>query len=189
MVSTLLKITSPLNTTVMPSRTALGKALLRARKWDFATAVLVVAVAGISVYLFLPIRAGHFPPINEGEPTNWQAFWDVLTRQQYGKPPVSQRQATITAQIGMWVQYFGWQWAHDWVGGLQRGLAVVFLSLGLLGAWRHWRADRRAALAMTVLMVTFTLLLIFYLNFKYGYSQLLDRSQLAREVRERDYFF
>jgi hypothetical protein len=33
-----------------------------------------------------------------------------------------------------------------------------------------------------------TLLLIFYLNFKYGYSQYLPRS-LPREVRERDYFF
>src|SRR2546428_1682062 len=42
---------------------------------------------------------------------------------------------------------------------------------------------------MTALMATFTLVLIFYLNYKYGYSQLLDRSQLAREVRERDYFF
>src|SRR5207249_4104907 len=188
-VATGLENAAPLKAAVVLFLAALGNALFRARNWDFALAVLVVAVAGISVYLFLPIRAGHFPPINEGEPTNWQAFWDVLTRQQYGKPPVSQRQATITAQIGMWVQYFGWQWAHDWVGGLQRGLAVVFLSLGLLGAWRHWRADRRAALAMTALMVTFTLLLIFYLNFKYGYSQLLDRSQLAREVRERDYFF
>src|SRR5256886_14311308 len=89
----------------------------------------------------------------------------------------------------MGVEYFGWQWGRGWMGGLHRGLAVVFASLGLLGAWRHWKADRRAALAMTALMATFTLLLIFYLNFKYGFSQMLDRPQLAREVRERDYFF
>src|SRR2546428_249459 len=152
-------------------------------------AARAAAAPGISFSFSLPIRAAPSPPINEGEPTTLQAFWDVLTRQQYGKPPVSQRQATITAQIAMWVQYFSWQWGRDWMGGLQRGLTVVFASLGLLGALRHWRADRRAALAMTALMVTFTLLLIFYLNFKYGYSQLLDRSQLAREVRERDYFF
>jgi hypothetical protein len=167
---------------------ALVNAVVRARNWDFAVAVLAVALVGISVYLFLPIRSAHFPPINEGEPTNARALWDVLTRQQYGKPPLSTRQASLAAQIGMWVQYFSWQWAHDWVGGLQRALAVVFGSLGLLGAWRHWKADRRAAFAMTVLMATFTLFLIVYLNFKYGYSQMLDR-QLAREVRERDYFF
>src|SRR5581483_7142111 len=67
--------------------------------------------------------------------------------------------------------------------------AVIFGTLGLLGAWRHWQADRRRALAMTALVLTFTLLLIFYLNFKYGFSQMLDRPQLPREVRERDYFF
>jgi hypothetical protein len=42
---------------------------------------------------------------------------------------------------------------------------------------------------MTVLVATFTLLLIFYLNFKYGYSQYPERASLAREVRERDYFY
>src|SRR5437773_4519589 len=88
-VATGLENAAPLKAAVVLFLAALGNALFRARNWDFALAVLVVAVAGISVYLFLPIRAGHFPPINEGEPTNWQAFWDVLTRQQYGKPPVS----------------------------------------------------------------------------------------------------
>src|SRR5207253_10873698 len=45
------------------------------------------------------------------------------------------------------------------------------------------------SVAMTTLMATFTLVLIFYLNFKYGYSWAPDNAQLQREVRERDYFF
>ena len=167
---------------------ALGYAFLQARNWDFALAVLLVAIVGLSVYFFLPIRAAQFPPINEGEPTSWKALWDVLTRQQYGKPPVWERQATLWAQLGMWFQYFSWQWGRDFPGSIQAGLAVVFGALGLLGAVRHWMADRRRAIALTVLVATFTLLLIFYLNFKYGYSWQPER-QLAREVRERDYFF
>src|SRR3989441_9576483 len=79
--------------------------------------------------------------------------------------------------------------SHDWSEGVRRSLAVVFGSLGLLGAWRHWKADKRSALAMTSLMFTLTLVLIFYLNFKYGFSQYLDKPQLGREVRERDYFY
>ncbi len=188
-VATGLESTAPLKATGVLFLLALGYAFSRARNWDFALAVLAVAIVGMSVYLFLPIRAAHYPPINEGEPTTRQALLDVLMRVQYGKPPVSQRQATLVAQIGMWVQYFTWQWGHDLADGVQRFLAVIFGSLGLLGAWRHWRADRRAALAMTTLVGTLTLLLIFYLNFKYGYSQYPDRPQLAREVRERDYFF
>jgi len=167
---------------------ALAYAFIQARNWDFAVAVLLVAIVGVSVYVFLPIRAAHFPPINEGEPTTLKALWDVLTRQQYGKPPVWERQATLWAQLGMWFQYFSWQWGRDFPRSMQAGFAVVFGALGLLGAVRHWLADRRRAIAMTVLMATFTLLLIFYLNFKYGYSWQPDK-QLAREVRERDYFF
>jgi len=184
-----LERTEPLVLAALLFAAALVYAVVYARNWDFAIAVLAVALIGLSVYLFLPIRAVHFPPINEGEPTTRQALWDVLTRQQYGKPPVWQRQATLVAQIFMWVQYFTWQWGRDLSAGLQHALAVVFGALGVLGAWRHWKADFRTAFAMTALVGTFTLLLIFYLNFKYGYSQMLDHPQLAREVRERDYFF
>ncbi len=184
-----LERTEPLVLAALLFAAALFYAVVYARNWDFALAVLAVALIGLSVYLFLPIRAVHFPPINEGEPTTRQALWEVLTRQQYGKPPVWQRQATLVAQIFMWVQYFTWQWGRDLSAGLQHALAVVFGALGVLGAWRHWKADFRTAFAMTALVGTFTLLLIFYLNFKYGYSQMLDHPQLAREVRERDYFF
>jgi hypothetical protein len=156
--------------------------------WRFTLAALGVLVLGISVYVFLPIRAQHFPPINEGEPTTWNSLWAVLTRQQYGKPPLTARQADLIGQILLWVQYFTWQWGHDLAQNVRAGLAVVFGGIGVLGAYRHWRADRRQALAMIAVMFTLTLLLIFYLNFKYGYSEYLPRS-LPREVRERDYFF
>jgi hypothetical protein len=145
-------------------------------------------VVGVSVYVFLPLRAAHYPPINEGEPTTWQALWAVLTRQQYGKPPITERQADLGAQLLLWVQYFRWQWGHDLQVNVQAMLAVLFGGLGLLGAWRHFHADRRQGWAMIALMLTLTLLLVVYLNFKYGFSEYLPRS-LPREVRERDYFF
>ncbi|MGH7701289.1 MAG: glycosyltransferase family 117 protein [Gemmatimonadales bacterium] len=175
---------------------------VHARNWSFALVMLAVAVVGLSVYASLPIRAAHFPPINEGEPTTWQSFWDVLTRKQYGKPSVfddptyppgpgnpGRSAELLVAQVGMWWQYFSWQWGHDWAPPVRQFLAVIFLALGGLGAWRHWAADRRSALAMTALVGFLTVLLIFYLNFKYGYSWDLDRRDLAREVRERDYFY
>src|SRR2546429_9848266 len=138
-VATGLENAMPLKAAGVLFLAALANAVFRARNWDFALAVLGVAVVGLSVYLFLPIRSAHFPPINEGEPTSGQALWDVLTRQQYSKPPVSQRQASIAAQIGMWLQYLSWQWGRDWMGGPQRGLAVAFGALGPLGGWRHLR--------------------------------------------------
>jgi hypothetical protein len=155
----------------------------------FLISAVLVGAVGVSVWYFLYVRAHFYPAINEGEPTTWKALKDVLNREQYGKPPVTERQADLVAQLGMWIQYFTWQWGHDWAEGPRRALGVIFGSLGLLGAYRHWKADRRSAVAMTSLMATLTVLLIFYLNFKYGFSEYPDRPQLPREVRERDYFF
>jgi transmembrane protein TMEM260 (protein O-mannosyltransferase) len=153
--------------------------------------ILAVAV-GVSLnYAFLPIRAGQFPAINEGEPTNWHALVDVLGRKQYGKPSVFLRQADFASQIGNYFQYFRWQFARDWGElGMRLG-ALIFSLLGLWGAASLWRRDRRAFWASATLMFTLTLALIFYLNFKYGWSYPVDpaRGQVAREVRERDYFF
>jgi len=169
---------------------------------SFAVAALLVAVVGLSVYTYLPIRAHFYPAINEGEPTNWQSLWAVLTRQQYGKPSifdnptqppgagnVGHTAALYWAQLVNYAQYFSWQFAHDWSDRVQRVLAVVFAFVGGAGAVRHWRADKRTALAMTVLMFTFTFMLVFYLNFKYGYSLHPEQSLAAHEVRQRDYFF
>ncbi len=170
---------------------------------SFALAALLVTVVGLSVYAYLPIRAHFFPPINEGEPTNWQAFWAVLSRQQYGKPSIfdnptqppgagntGHTAVLYGAQIMNYLQYFSWQFGHDWPDRVQRVLAILpFGFLGLAGAIRHWRADRRSAIAMTSLMFFFTFALVFYLNFKYGYSLHGEQGVQAHEVRERDYFF
>ncbi|HET8713714.1 MAG TPA: DUF2723 domain-containing protein [Gemmatimonadales bacterium] len=169
----------------------------------FALTALALVVIGLSVYAFLPIRAAFHPPINEGEPTNWKALWAVLTREQYGKPSIFSdptqppgpgndlvsRLPLYWYQLVNYAQYFSWQWGHDWSERAQRLLAVLFAFLGVGGAVRHWRADKRTALAMTVLVFFFTFALIFYLNFKYGYSLKPDAHVSAHEVRERDYFY
>src|SRR6266536_756861 len=174
-------------------------ALVRPR---FLVAAALVAAVGTSVHLYLPIRAHFDPYLNQGEPTTWPALQAVLTRVQFGKPSVLDNPMyppgpdnpghTLTLygqQLLNFVQYVTWQFGRDWVGGVQRALALVFAALGLLGARQHWRVERRSALAMTTLVVTLTLALVFYLNFKWGYSQPFSGTGLEHEVRERDYFY
>jgi hypothetical protein len=161
------------------------RAALRPRLLGLA---LAAAAFAVTVYLLLPIRAHLDPYLNEGNPSTWAALKDVLLRTQYGKPPLTHRQADLGGQLLLWVQYFTWQWGHDLRHGVAQALAAAFGALGLLGAWRHWRAERRQAAVMLTLMVTLTIALVFYLNFRYGYSEFPGRS-LDREVRERDYFF
>ncbi len=149
---------------------------------------LGVITVGLSLFLFLPLRAQHYPAINEGEPATRDALLRVLSREQYQKGPLVPRQASLVWQYVNYVQYFTWQFAHDWGQRVRNLLALLFGVIGLLGAVRQWQKDRRGALAMTALMVTVTVLLVFYLDFKYGYS-IRSGEGLTREVRERDYFF
>jgi hypothetical protein len=173
------------------SLAVMGYALWRSPKDPLVYLGLLAVVVGISLnYLWLPLRAGQYPPINEGEPVGLfsQALQDVLNRVQYGKPPLTERQAPFGAQLANFWQYFGWQFARGW-GELARVMTAIFVVLGLGGLWTLWKSDRRAGLAAAALLGVLTAGLVFYMNFKYGFSQYPDQGSLPREVRERDYFF
>ena len=175
-------------------------------RWKLALAALLAVGGGMSPFATQPIRAAHQPAINEGEPTGcragleasctfsartWEAFTFNFNRGQYGKPSLGERQAPFSAQVGMWWLYFKWQWLRDPHGehqGLQGGLAAAFFILALLGGGVHWQRDRRSFWYFGSLVLLTSLVLIYYLNFKYGASQ--DPGlEVAREVRDRDYFY
>jgi hypothetical protein len=159
-------------------------------QWKLLALCVGALVLGMTPFLTQPIRSAFNPPINEGEPTSWQAFWDNFNRKQYGKPSVFERQAPLGGQIGMYWLYFRWQWFRDlnerWEW-LQQTLAWLFMVLGLLGAWVHYKRDRRSFWYFGTFMFTLTVVLIYYLNFKYGLSQ--NQPTELSEVRDRDYFY
>jgi hypothetical protein len=192
--------------------------------WKLYPAALLVVLLGLSIHLFLPIRAGLKPVINEADPTcetmggavtsvltfgrkGCEALSESLSRTQYDKPsmfsdPIAAAQyidrprtpSLFLAQMANYFQYFDWQWARSvagnlsWFGGLRPLLTLLFVALGALGAWSHWRRDRVSWAFMFVLLLTLSVGLTFYLNFKYGYTYPPAGGQNT-EVRERDYFF
>ncbi|MGH7652948.1 MAG: glycosyltransferase family 117 protein [Gemmatimonadaceae bacterium] len=189
---------------------AAGVALLATRwrtllRWKLVVTGLGALLLGLTPFIYEPVRAAYFPPINEGAPTactvkiEASCTFDKLTldrlraninREQYGQKV--ERGATYPEQVGMWWLYFKWQWlrdAHDTMPGAQFVMAFIFLALGLLGGYVHWDRDRRTFWYFGPLMFTMTLALIYYLNFKYGWSQDPGATDVQREVRDRDYFF
>lgn len=176
-------------------------------------AAVVAALLGLSIHLYLPIRAGLDPVVNEADPScpsvlsalesivtygqaGCSALSEALTRKQYDKPPLLPRLAPFAQQMLNYFQYFDWQWARAIAGEntvfpLTRApFTLLFTSLGLYGALEHWRRERTSALYLTALFLTLSVALVFYLNFKYGYSLAPDvRDPDRHEVRERDYFF
>ncbi|MCY4398049.1 MAG: DUF2723 domain-containing protein [Gemmatimonadetes bacterium] len=183
--------------------------LLRPR---FLSRCVLAVVVGLSFSFFLPIRAAQRPVINEGDPlcdgfvetaaaiyTNGKAGCPALAsslqREQYAKPPVTMRMAPFTHQLHNFFQYFDWQWARGMdpdepVSRKRLPFTLLFLALGVAGLVSVWRGDRDAGVYLAVLAATLSLGLVFYLNFRYGYSIAPAEIPLsAREVRERDYFF
>jgi hypothetical protein len=146
------------------------------------------------------------------------ALAESLRRTQYRKPPLNVdpiqyalgREVPRDLDLLRWqfityAQYFDWQWARSLDGAntffawVRAPFTLLFLMLGLLGAWRHFYADRTSWVYFAALFVTVWFGLVYYLNFKYGYSvpatidpgtgQLISVPREWREVRERDYFF
>jgi hypothetical protein len=164
------------------------RVLFRVRTLAASAAVALIGVT--PNYVYMPMRAGQYPPINEGEPVGFfsRALMDNLNRAQYGKPSVFERQADFASQLGNYWQYWSWQFARDW-GAFGPVATAIFTVLGAYGLMRLFRSDRRAAWTAATLLFTLTIALIFYLNFKYGFSMHPEQRELPREVRERDYFF
>lgn len=191
---------------------AVGVAVLVRRprtllRWRLLLAAVLALVLGLTPFAVEPIRAAHHPALNEGEPTGCVERIGVactfssttrtrlmanINREQYGKPDLSVRQAPFSAQLGMWWLYFRWQWlrdAHGEQAGTQAALALLFLALGIGGGVVHWRHDRASFWFFGPLIVTVTIVLVYYMNFKYGASQAPELTGVEREVRDRDYFY
>lgn len=185
------------------------KVLLRRDLWVRALPLILV---GLSFNVFLPIRAAQRPVINEGDPLCASAgevaaavatagnagcarLSAVLKRDQYAPPPLTQRQAPLAAQFQHYFQYFDWQWARGLdpssvPSGTRAPITGLFLALGFFGLFVIWRVDRELFAYLGTLTASVTVVLVIYLNFKYGYSlapEIVDPE--LHEVRERDYFY
>ena len=161
----------------------LGFAALVAWKWarlgrrNLAFWSILLALVGLTVQLFLIVRAQHNPPINEADPNNWQAFWLVLSRDQYKPPnPFLTRQAEWSIQF---TRHFWDYWRDQYDLGVRPAWFAMLLpfAIGAVGAVAQALRDRKRFLLMLALVFFTTVFLVFYLNFK------------AEEVRARDYFF
>ncbi len=177
------------------------------RQWRLLALFVIAFIGGVTPFAVLPIRAAHQPYVNESaisacengriaasctfSAETARRLKGTIQREQYGGNAVLARRGPLSAQIGMYWQYFRWQWFRD-LGGrnatTQSLIAIAALLLGVAGLV-SLRRDARGWYFGS-LALTFTVLLVYYLNFRYGWTQRLDLGDLVeREPRDRDYFF
>ena len=123
----------------------------RTREGKILALALFLMVVGYSTHAYLPIRAAQHPAINEGNPSNWANFRDLLERKQYGQMNMFERRAPWSVQLNkeFW-RYFSRQWP---LFPTQRlwGVALPLL-LGLAGGVWQSRRERISFLAQLHVM-------------------------------------
>jgi hypothetical protein len=168
-----------------------GKSL-RLPGWKTALLVVLVAVSGYSVHLYLPIRSTQSPIINQNNPSEGvETTIRFLERQQYGSQGMVQRMFVRRAE---WENQFGnyqrmgfWGFFHRQYG-LTGPRFFILLILGLFGIWEVVRKRPRIGLFLLILLLITSVGLVLYMNFADGLRQdAAGRDHI--EVRDRDYFF
>jgi tetratricopeptide (TPR) repeat protein len=153
-----------------------------------ALPLLGLAALGVSIYLYLPIRARLAPVLNWGDPKDWQQFWWVFLRQEYLDLETGFLKSVLAAATGggTWSQAAA-DWAYVQRQGLRvlghlfaphpdLGLGAVALSALGVGAWRPQRDGLlgRFALALSALALGFVLVITFYFHLKAEMVWILD---------------
>jgi hypothetical protein len=170
----------------------------------FAALTLIIACIGLTPYLYLYIRSGQNPPINEAAPATFDALLAVIRRAQYpprtplDDPTVAHGPDNPGRTIGLmaiqfadYLVYFSWQWAKSVGFWIQLAVALIFLGLGIRGSYGQRRLDRPAWWLLFMLFMVTGLGLVVYMNFKPGFGRWGNYYPEggSHEVRERDYFF
>src|SRR5215207_9213209 len=87
---------------------------------------------GLLPYVFLPVRARMNPPLNVGDPSNWERFWDLVSGAQFKGAIFVFRLEELPERLYMYLSYlFGqFHWA--------------FVMIAIVGALLLLARDRAA---------------------------------------------
>ena len=116
------------------------------RRW-LKTRVLIptagLFLAGLSIYVYLPLAATRQPAVNWGDPQTWDRFWWVVSGGPYRPYILGLDLAEMPGRISAWASLLGVQFG--WWG----------LVLVVVGFWSWWqgeesRADRTLVVALMV---------------------------------------
>jgi hypothetical protein len=117
------------------------------------TQTAACALLGLSLYLFLPLRALQNPPLNWGNPVTWHNFFSDFLRSQYLTPEAAGGPTVWLAQGWVYLQAAFWEFG---------GMLLLALA-GILVA-RRYSSLKSWAVGLVALWASLVLVLCLYLN-------------------------
>lgn len=148
----------------------------------FALTATSLLILGISVHLFLFIRSGMDPAIDEVDPETWRQLYAHLRREQYPPINIFNRKASIIFQLQHFGRYFREQFrllGDIRLGPLNLGASTIAIPslIGFYGIATNYNRERKTWVLNFTSLFLNSLGLLIFLNFS------------DDEVRERDYFY
>jgi tetratricopeptide (TPR) repeat protein len=161
--------------------------------WRPALAIMIVAVIGFTVQLYIPIRSSQRPRIDENHPArSWATFIGFLDRKQYGSESMVHR---MFQRRGTWENQFGWHphmgfWSYFEEQYSPPGVGFIpFFLLGVAGMWVAIKKRLEIGLPFLTVFLICSMGLILYMNFADGTKYDFATGDAYLEVRDRDYFW
>jgi hypothetical protein len=142
---------------------------------------MAALIAGVAVQLLIiPLAATTHSPIDFNDPSNWSRFRDYVTLKQLGGSfllSVFPRKSDVwTVQVADVVRVLGANFFS--VTGRAGPLGMLAGIAGIVGLSALWRANRRLALAFSMLLLTQTIGTVVYFNIPANYFRSFDRHYL-----------
>jgi len=128
------------------------------RRFNFWVTSLVLFIVGYSLYYMLFIRSGLNPPVDINNPENWQNFWQVLQRRQYGSESV------LLTMLNRNADFWSYQLNEQFLRYFQSEFLLPFYLIAGFGAVVNLQYDKRTFFANAVLWLIMGLGLVVYLN-------------------------
>ncbi|MGB8657744.1 MAG: DUF2723 domain-containing protein [Candidatus Zixiibacteriota bacterium] len=160
--------------------------------WSLPFGLVLVAIIGYSVQIYIPVRSSLNPAIDENDPCDWTSFKAFLERKQYGQESMLgrmfYRRATWASQFGIKERMGFWGFFQEQF--MDKKLQLIPLIFGLWGIWEQIRRRRREGVVLLFLLLVCTVGLVLYMNFADGTKpDKYTGEMIPIEVRDRDYFW
>ncbi|MBN1593740.1 MAG: DUF2723 domain-containing protein [Candidatus Coatesbacteria bacterium] len=134
--------------------------------WGLVSSAILFGILGVSVHIYLAIRASCDPALNWGVPDTLSSFISHILRREYGSPSHTERSlALLFSQLGFYL------------GTLVRQFTPLGFGLSIIGLVAAIKRRNRALLLLAVTFLLCSLFFILYTNFR-----LIPRDKYLVEV-------
>jgi hypothetical protein len=107
-------------------------------------------VAGTLIYLYLPLRARTYPPINWGNPQTLKGFWWLISAQAYQQLAFSAPLPDLASRVAVWAAL------------IREQFGIPGLVLGVVGAIQYPYRDKTLRWLLLGLIVVYSVFAIGY---------------------------